>query len=133
MSRQKRGRCDRAGSDESRKTGHERHLVVDRTGTPLAVCLSGANRHDSMVFEELLDAIPPIRRPHGRPRQRPSKLHADKAYDYRRCRQALTRRHIKIRIARKGIESQRQTGSAPLGGGADAGVVEPVSATHDPL
>jgi transposase len=84
--------------------------VVDRAGTPLAVCLSGANRHDSMLFEELLDAIPPIRRPRGRPRQRPAKLHADKAYDNRRCRQALASRHIKIRIARKGIESSAKLG-----------------------
>jgi transposase len=63
-----------------------------------------------MVFEEVIDAIPPIRRPRGRPRQRPNKLHADKAYDNRRCRQALSRRHIKIRIARKGIESSARLG-----------------------
>jgi transposase len=84
--------------------------VVDRHGTPLAVCVTGANRHDSMVFETLLDAIPPIKRPRGRPRQRPAKLHADKAYDIPRCRQALTHRHIKIRIARKGIESSAKLG-----------------------
>jgi transposase len=84
--------------------------VVDRNGTPLAFCLSAANRHDSMVFEELIDAIPPIRRPRGRPRKRPTKLHADKAYDNRRCRQALTQRHITIRIARKGIESSARLG-----------------------
>jgi len=84
--------------------------VVDRNGTPLAVCLSAANRHDSMLFEELIDAIPPIRRPRGRPRKRPAKLHADKAYDNRRCRQALTRRHIKVRIARRGIESSVRLG-----------------------
>ena len=44
--------------------------------------LSAANVHDSMVFEELIDAIKPIKRPgRGRPRRRPKKLHADKAYD----------------------------------------------------
>ena len=36
--------------------------------------------HDSNVFEELVDAIEPIKRPRGRPRKRPKKLHADKGY-----------------------------------------------------
>jgi transposase len=84
--------------------------VVDRQGIPLAVMLTGANRHESTVFEALLDGIPPIKRPRGRPRRRPAKLHADKAYDIPRCRQALHRRRIKVRIARKGIESSQRLG-----------------------
>ena len=84
--------------------------MVDRGGTPLAVCLSAANRHDSMLFEQLLDAIPPIRQPNGRRRKRPAKVHADKAYDVPRCRTALTRRHITIRVARKGVDSSAKLG-----------------------
>jgi transposase len=84
--------------------------VVECSGIPLAVRLSAANTHDSRVFEELLDAIVPIKRPRGRPRTRPAKLHADKAYDIPRCRQALTQRRIKVRIARKGIESKQKLG-----------------------
>jgi transposase len=84
--------------------------VVDRQGLPLACLLTGANRHESVVFEQLLDAIPPIKQANGRRRKRPAKLHADKGYDYRHCRQALTRRHIKVRIARKGIESSERLG-----------------------
>jgi transposase len=72
--------------------------------------LTGANQHESTVFEALLDRIPPITRPCGRPRKRPDKLHADKAYDIPRCRRALRRRHIKVRIARKGIESSKRLG-----------------------
>lgn len=72
--------------------------------------LTAANRHDSIVFEALLDAIRPIKRPRGRPRKRPAKLHADKAYDIPRCRRALTKRRIKVRIARKGIESSEKLG-----------------------
>jgi transposase len=82
----------------------------DRTGIPLASLLTGANRHDSVVFEDLLDAVPPIRQPNGRRRKRPAKVHADKAYDIPRCRHALTRRHIKVRIARKGIDSSQRLG-----------------------
>jgi transposase len=84
--------------------------VVDRRGTPLAVCVTGANRHDSVPFEALLDAVPPIKRPSGQRRTRPAKLHADKAYDSPRCRTALTCRHIRIRIARKGIDSRQRLG-----------------------
>ena len=84
--------------------------MVERGGKPLAALLTGANRHDAMVFEALLDAIPPITTPAGRRRKRPEKGHADKAYDIPRCRQALTRRHIRVRIARKGIDSSERLG-----------------------
>lgn len=84
--------------------------MVDRAGTPLACLLTGANRHDSVVFETLLDAIPPVKTPAGRRRKRPSKLHADKGYDLPRCRRALTQRRIKVRIARKGIDSSARLG-----------------------
>lgn len=84
--------------------------MVDRRGTPLAFCLTGANTNDSMVFEPLLDAIPSIRQRRGRPRKRPAKLHADKGYDFPKCRRALGRRRIKVRIARRGIESKERLG-----------------------
>jgi transposase len=84
--------------------------VVDRTGIPLAALLTGANRHDSVVFEQLLDAIPPIKQPSGQRRRRPDKVHADKGYDYPHCRSALSQRHIKVRIARKGIDSSERLG-----------------------
>jgi transposase len=75
------------------------------------VMLTAANVHDSTVFEELVDAIEPIKRPgRGRPRKRPDKLHADKAYDLKKCRKALSKRGIKVRIARKGIESSEKLG-----------------------
>ena len=60
-----------------------------------------------------MDAIEPIRRPTGapgRPRKRPEKLHADKAYDLPRCRQALRKRGIKARISRRGIDSSEKLG-----------------------
>ncbi|CAA9555713.1 MAG: Mobile element protein [uncultured Thermomicrobiales bacterium] len=84
--------------------------MVDRAGIPLAALPTGANRHESVVFEELLDAIPPTKQPNGRRRKRPSKPHADKAYDIPRCRAALRRRHIRVRIARKGIDSSARPG-----------------------
>ena len=72
--------------------------------------LSAANANDATMFEAVLDDIPPIRMPTGRRRRRPGKVHADKAYDHRRCRGYLTRRGIKVRIARCGIESSQRLG-----------------------
>jgi transposase len=84
---------------------------VDRRGVPLAIWLTAANVHDAEVFEALIEAVEPVRRPgRGRPRCRPGKLHADKAYDCRRCRGYLRRRGIGCRIARKGIESSEKLG-----------------------
>jgi transposase len=92
------------------KPGSKRHLITDRRGIPLAFLLTGANIHDSVPFEDLLDAVPPIAGKPGRPRRRPDKVHGDKAYDHRRCRAGCRRRHIKPRIARRGIESSRKLG-----------------------
>ena len=101
--------------------------MTDRQGTPLAARLSGANRHDSVLFEELIDAVPPIRTPAGQRRQRPAKLHADKAYDLPRCRRALRERGIAARIARKGVESRDRLGRHRLGGRARHGLAQSVS------
>ena len=70
-----------------------------------------ANQHDSQMLAATLDAIPPLRSGRrGRPRQRPDKLHADKGYDYRRCRRACRTRGIQPRIARRGVESSQRLG-----------------------
>lgn len=92
------------------RLGTKRHLITDRNGIPLAFLLTGANTHDSMPFEELLDSIPRIGGKNGRARHRPDKLHADKAYDHRRCRQACRRRGIAPRIARRGVETSQMPG-----------------------
>lgn len=62
------------------------------------------------MVERALDAILPVRGWRGRPRRRPDKLHADKAYDFDRCRHALRQRHITPRIARRGIDSSERLG-----------------------
>lgn len=84
--------------------------MVDRRGLPLAVVLTGANRHDSMALTTVVDAIHPIRQSRGRPRKRPEKLHADKGYDFDRCRKDLRKRAITPRIARRGIDSSEHPG-----------------------
>src|SRR5215217_8163975 len=111
-------RAKRGGADTGRnpvdrgKRGSKYHLVVDRNGIPLAVRLSAANLHDTTQLVPLIDAIPSIIGPHGRPgrpRKRPAKLHADKAYDASALRRALRARGIMPRIARR-VESSERLG-----------------------
>ena len=92
------------------KLGSRRHIIIDRRGVPLALSIPGANRHDSMAFEAQVDAIPAVPGLPGRPRHRPHKLHADKGYDFRGCREHLQRQGIMARIARCGIESSEKLG-----------------------
>lgn len=63
-----------------------------------------------MMFEKCMDAIPAVAGLSGRARKRPAKLHADKGYDYKRCRAYLRRRGIASRIARRGVESSETLG-----------------------
>jgi transposase len=109
--------CARFGGDhvganpvDRAKPGSKLHLAVDGGGLPLSLLVTGANTNDSLVFEALLGDIPPVRTPAGRRRRRPEKVHADKANDHRRCRAYLTRRGIKVRIARCGIEPSQRLG-----------------------
>jgi transposase len=93
------------------KAGSKYHLLVDAHGLPLNVAVSGANRHDSMLVELILDTMPAIKRGgRGHPRRRPLKLHGDKGYDNPRVRRYLRRRGIAARIARLGRDSSARLG-----------------------
>ncbi len=93
------------------KRGTKHHLLVDHHGLPLGVTSSGANVHDSRMLEAILDVVTPIKKPRrGRPRKRPKKLHADKAYDAESCRRACGHRGIVPRIAWRGVEISARLG-----------------------
>ncbi len=87
--------------------------MCNAAGLPLAVSVSGANRHDSMLLEPLLGGLPAVKgkrgRP-GRPRRRLGKLHGDTGYDNRRVRGYLHTRGITARIAQREIESKQRLG-----------------------
>lgn len=88
-------------------------MIVESNGIPLAVRLSAANAHDSTELLPLVDAIPPMVGPRGRPgrtHKRPAKLHADTAYDAAEKRRELRARGITPRIARRGIDSGQRLG-----------------------
>lgn len=92
------------------KTGTKHHVITDGQGLPLAGEQLAANVPEGQHLESLVDAIPPVRGRRGRPRRRPKKLHADKAYDSRANRRAMRRRKIRPRIARRRIESRERLG-----------------------
>jgi len=92
------------------KNGTKHHLITDANGIPMAVRVGPANQHDSVPFEQLIDSVPGVRHGRGRPRHRFRKLHADKAYDFRRCRAACRVRGILSRIARRGVETAEKLG-----------------------
>jgi transposase len=89
--------------DRSR-TGSKHHPLVDATGIPLAVALTGGNRNDVTQLLPLLDdlhARPVAGRP-GRPRQKPDVLLADRGYDHDKYRRLLRQRGITPQLARRG-------------------------------
>lgn len=90
-----RGKATGPNPTDRGKPGSKRHLAVAARDTPLGIALSGANRHDSKMLTATLDAVPPVRSgKRGRPRRRPAKLHADKAYDHQRWRHECRARGI---------------------------------------
>ena len=92
------------------KPGSKIHVLSERTGLPLSVAISAANTNDSFALKPLVMAIPAIKSRRGPRRHRPAKLHADKAYDQADLRQWVRDQGIRVRIARKGIESTTKLG-----------------------
>ncbi|HEV2753097.1 MAG TPA: IS5 family transposase [Solirubrobacteraceae bacterium] len=75
-------------------------LVVDGQGVPLGLHLDSAQRVEVALAEQTLDAVR-VPRQRGRPKQRPERLVADRAYDSAAFRRALRRRGIGMGIPAK--------------------------------
>src|SRR3954454_8581543 len=84
--------------DRSR-TGSKHHLLVDASGIPLAVALTGGNRNDVTQLMPLLEDLHarPVAGKIGRPRQKPDLVIADRGYDHDKYRRLLWARGIKAR------------------------------------
>ncbi|MEU1259304.1 IS5 family transposase [Streptomyces chartreusis] len=74
------------------------HLAVEQGQKPLSVVITAGQRGDSPQFEPVLEASRVPRLGLGRPRKRPDRVRADKAYDSRSNRSYLRRRGIKATI-----------------------------------
>jgi len=86
------------------RTGSKHHLLCDATGAPLAVSLTGGNRNDVTQLLPLIDGVEPVKGKRGRPRRRPERLLADRAYDHDKYRRELWARGVKPVIARRETE-----------------------------
>jgi transposase len=79
----------------------------DGQGLPLVFTLQPGHRHESLVFETLMDGGA-IRRPgRGRPRLRPKRLCGDKAYSNHRIRRWCRQRGVRVTIPRTANERRR--------------------------
>lgn len=72
-------------------------VVVDGNGLPIGLQVDSAQPHEITLAEPTLQTIS-VPRKRGRPRTRPKKLVADKAYDSADSRRKLRRRGIKPTI-----------------------------------
>jgi transposase len=89
---------------DRRKKGSKHHLITDAEGIPLAVRLTGGNRHDVTQLIPLVDSIPPIAGKVGRPMRRPGEVFGDRAYHSEPHRKQLLQRGIKPAIAERNAE-----------------------------
>jgi transposase len=95
------------------------HLLADSSCRPLAQVTSAGQRHDSLAFRPLLNRLTIARRGRGRPRTRPGRLLADKAYSSSAIRSCLRRRRITATIpepadqARNRLRRGRKGGRPP--------------------
>jgi putative transposase len=76
--------------------------LVDGRGTPLAIVVTGANRHDVTQTESVLDSIV-VTRPKATP-DKPQHLCADKVYDSKEAREAMIQRGSLPHVRSRGEE-----------------------------
>ncbi|MFE3323689.1 IS5 family transposase [Streptomyces sp. NPDC059176] len=74
------------------------HLAVEQGQKPMSVVVTAGQRGDSTQFEPVLEKVRVPRVGPGRPRVRPDRVRADKAYDSRSNRSYLRRRGIRATI-----------------------------------
>jgi transposase len=92
------------------------HLMADSRCRPLARVITAGQRHDSLAFEPLMGRLR-IRRPGpGRPRTRPGRMVADKAYSNRAIRSHLRRRRIPADIPEKADQHKARAAKGSAGG-----------------
>lgn len=91
----------------------ELHLAVEQGQKPMSIVVTAGQRGDSPQFEPVLARVRVPRIGLGRPRVRPNRVRADKAYASRKNRAYLRRRGIPCTIPDKADQARnRQANSA---------------------
>jgi transposase len=86
---------------DRRKPGSKMHVISDAQGVPLGSRLTAANVNEVTELIPLVDAVPAIAGRVGRPRRRPKKVQADRAYQSAEKEKELRRRKIQPVIAHR--------------------------------
>lgn len=83
------------------------HRRCDGNGLPITFLVTVGERHETVVFEQLMEQGAVKRSGAGRPRLRPKRVSGDKGYSSGQIRRYLRRRGIRITIPRKDNERHR--------------------------
>jgi transposase len=91
------------------------HLACEQGQKPLAIVITAGQRGDAPQFTAVMDAIR-VPRPAGRPRSRPGRVLADKAYSSRAIRGWLRRHGIRATIPVPADQAGHRARRGPAGG-----------------
>src|SRR4051794_41486678 len=92
------------------------HLASDGKGRPLGLVLTGGNAADTSFFTTVLDTICVHDGRPGRPRIRPDRALADKAYTSTTNRRFLTDRREKVTIPERAAHKEGPAARGSAGG-----------------
>jgi transposase len=92
------------------------HLAAEQGQKPLSLLVTAGQRGDSPQFEAVLEGITVARGGAGRPRTRPDRVLADKAYSSRANRGYLRRRGIKATIPQPADQLRNRRNKGRTGG-----------------
>ncbi|SEC10171.1 Transposase DDE domain-containing protein [Streptomyces sp. 2314.4] len=92
------------------------HLAVEQRQKPMSIVVTAGQREDSPQFEPVLEKVRVPRLGRGRPRVRPDRVRADKAYASRRNRAYLRRRGIRCTIPDKADQARSRQKLGSRGG-----------------
>ncbi|GAB2956335.1 IS5 family transposase [Micromonospora polyrhachis] len=92
------------------------HLAVEQGQKPMSILITAGQRGDSPQFEPVLERVRVPRLGPGRPRVRPNRVSADKAYASRKNRVYLRRRGIRCTIPDKADQARNRKKRGSRGG-----------------
>ena len=96
--------------------GTKIHLAADGRCRPIARVTGPGQAHDATMLTDVVGAIRILRTGPGRPRTRPDRVLADKAYSSKKIRADLRRRGIKATIAEPSNQSAGRRSRGSHGG-----------------
>ena len=92
------------------------HLAADGKGRPLGLVLTAGHAADTSFFVTVLETITVSTGARGRPRTRPERVLADKAYTSKANRDYLTGRGIKVTIPERADQKNNRARRGAQGG-----------------